>query len=72
MAYATEQTSRSQSGLTGRFADLAAGLREHLARRRLYKETFRELAALSNRELGDLGLNRSMIRRIAWQAAYGA
>lgn len=72
MAYATEQTPRSQSGLTGRFATVAAGLREHLARRRLFKETFRELAALSNRELGDLGLNRSMIRRIAWQAAYEA
>ncbi|MDA7425507.1 DUF1127 domain-containing protein [Thalassococcus lentus] len=45
-------------------------LRARLARRRVYKQTFGELSALSNRELADLGLNRTEIRRIAYQAAY--
>ena len=49
-----------------------ASLRERNARRRLYRETLRELGQLSNRELSDLGLHRSMIRRVAWQAAYEA
>ncbi|MEE3316193.1 MAG: DUF1127 domain-containing protein, partial [Pseudomonadota bacterium] len=31
----------------------------------------RELRALSGRELADLGINRSMIRRLALEAAYG-
>jgi len=45
-------------------------LREGIARRRLYRRTLSELSALSNGELADLGLNRSMLRRVAWQAAY--
>ncbi|WP_278921051.1 MULTISPECIES: DUF1127 domain-containing protein [Pseudophaeobacter] len=41
-----------------------------LARHRLYRQTYNELSSLSGRELADLGLHRSMIRRIAYQAAY--
>ncbi|EAQ46227.1 hypothetical protein MED193_07529 [Roseobacter sp. MED193] len=40
------------------------------ARYRLYRETYNELSELSGRELADLGLNRSMIKRLAYQAAY--
>ncbi|MEP2717884.1 DUF1127 domain-containing protein [Pseudophaeobacter sp.] len=40
------------------------------ARYRLYRTTLSELSELSGRELADLGLNRSMIKRIAYQAAY--
>lgn len=43
---------------------------EHLSRRRLYRRTLNELSSLSDRQLADLGLNRSMLRRVAWQAAY--
>jgi uncharacterized protein YjiS (DUF1127 family) len=28
------------------------------------------LGALSNRDLADLGISRSEVRRIAWEAAY--
>lgn len=45
-------------------------LKLKIARYRLYRETLNELSALSNRELADLGLNRSMIKRLAYQAAY--
>ena len=41
-----------------------------VARYRLYRETMNELSALSNSDLADLGLNRSMIKRLAYQAAY--
>ena len=37
--------------------------------RKAYKTTVRELQSLNNRELADLGLHRSMIRRLATQAA---
>ena len=40
------------------------------AKRRVYSTTFSELAALSNRDLADLGIARSEIRRISWEAAY--
>jgi uncharacterized protein YjiS (DUF1127 family) len=40
------------------------------ARFRLYRQTVNKLSELSNRELADLGLNRSLIKRVAYQAAY--
>lgn len=40
-------------------------------RRRVYSQTITELAALSDRELADLGLHRSMIAAVAKDAAYG-
>ena len=39
-------------------------------RYRLYRKTVNELSALSGRDLADLGLNRSEIKRVAYQAAY--
>ena len=39
-------------------------------KRRVYKTTLNELGALSNRDLADLGIARSEVRRIAWEAAY--
>ncbi|MBE1282688.1 MAG: DUF1127 domain-containing protein [Rhodobacteraceae bacterium] len=45
-------------------------LTARFARYRLYRRTLNELTSLNNRELADLGLNRSMLTRIAYQAAY--
>ena len=70
MAHATEYTSQSQSALTG-FAGIVETIRARRARRKVFNQTFRELSSLSNRELADLGLNRSMLKRIALEAAYG-
>ena len=42
-----------------------AGVRNALARRRAYLETLRELGALTDRELADLGFARCDLRRVA-------
>jgi uncharacterized protein YjiS (DUF1127 family) len=69
MAHIAENISTSalQGSVTGAFSRIA----DALARRRVYKRTYAELAALSTRELDDLGINRSMISRLAYEAAYG-
>ena len=47
-----------------------AAAAERQAKRRVYKTTMNELGALSNSDLADLGISRSEVRRIAWEAAY--
>ncbi|TCS67158.1 DUF1127 domain-containing protein [Primorskyibacter sedentarius] len=69
MAYATH-TSRPQSAFAARINVALDNIRTRLERRRVYKRTLAELQSLSSRELADLGLNRSMLTRIAYQAAY--
>lgn len=71
MAYVTPSRPLV-AGLRDRLSELLADLREGLARRRVYRQTQDELRALSDRELADLGICRSMITRIAIEAAYGA
>ncbi|QFQ86354.1 DUF1127 domain-containing protein [Paracoccus kondratievae] len=56
----------------GAIAKFVAGLRENMARRAVYRQTLRELGELSDRELADLGLNRSNLRGVAYEAAWGA
>lgn len=45
-------------------------LSARFARYRLYRRTVNELNSLTGRELADLGLHRSMIKRVAYQASY--
>ncbi len=44
-------------------------LRTSIARRRVYNRTVAELAPLSERDLADIGIGRSDIRRIAMEEA---
>ncbi len=55
------------SGLIGA---LIANFRDRLQRRKVYNRTYAELSQLSTRELDDLGISRSMISRMAYDAAY--
>ncbi len=68
MSHAAENISMThpKSGEYGFLARLRDGIR----RRRVYNQTIRELRELSTRELDDLGISRSMISRLAYQAAY--
>lgn len=59
--------THSGTGLAGLFARFSRNLRQ----RKVYKSTYRELSQLSTRELDDLGISRSMISRLAHEAAYG-
>ncbi len=47
-------------------------LRTRWTQYRTYRQTVRELNALTNRDLADLGINRAMIGRLAHEAAWGA
>lgn len=75
MAIATHQSS----GLLGTFSatcfqliqNTRSKLSENLRRRAIYRATFDELSALSDRDLSDLGFSRFQIPTVAHEAAYG-
>ena len=70
MAFITEARI---SGITlgERFANFRANMADAVAKRKIYKTTLAELEALSHRDLADLGISRSTIKSIAFEAAYG-
>ena len=57
--------------LSQRFAALRENFAAARAQRKIYTTTLTELEMLSNRDLADLGISRSMIKAIALEAAYG-
>lgn len=59
----------SAAPLKNRFEAAIAAIVEGAQRRKLYRTTYNELQNLSNRELADLGIGRSEIRRLAIEAA---
>ena len=59
------------SGLFGRIGAAFQRMQENRARNVIFRQTVRELSDLTNRDLADLGINRSMINRIAHDAAWG-
>ena len=72
MTYFTDTASNATMSKRLMFAvsTSIAAAAERRAKRRAYKTTIAELGALSNRDLADLGISRSEVRRIAWEAAY--
>ncbi len=46
-------------------------IRAARAKRAVYLRTMRELEALSDRDLADLGISRLSIEDLAWKHAYG-
>lgn len=62
----------ADAGLRGRLLSAIQRMQENRARRAVYRQTVRELNALTTRDLDDLGINRSMITRLAQEAAWGA
>jgi uncharacterized protein YjiS (DUF1127 family) len=45
-------------------------IRQALVKRKIYRATLYELSVLSDRDLKDLGIPRSSIKRLAMEAAY--
>lgn len=70
MAYVTSPRANSFS-VREMFARPMHSLQLMAQRRRIYVQTLTELRALSDRDLADLGLHRSLIRAVAKDAAYG-
>ena len=70
MAYVSSNRGTTL-GLVDRFAEIRKDLAEAWRAYRVYRQTLTELRALSARELNDLGLNQSMLKSIALEAAYG-
>lgn len=69
MAYANDIRA-THNGIFDRLATLFANLAERRARYAVYRETEHELNGLSDRDLSDLGLSRSSIKAVAYEAAY--
>jgi uncharacterized protein YjiS (DUF1127 family) len=69
MAFATPErrTAGPASALTG----FVAGVVDAWRRARVFRATYAELDGLTARQLDDLGISRSMITRLAYEAAYG-
>lgn len=65
------ETFFSGTSLTERFGALRARLADNAAKRKVFRTTLSELESLSSRDLADLGISRSMIKGIAYEAAYG-
>lgn len=68
MAVASTHTAVKNAPAFG-FGAVLENAKTRFVRYRMYRQTVNELSALSNHELADLGLHRSMIRRVALQAA---
>jgi uncharacterized protein YjiS (DUF1127 family) len=56
-------------GLSDRIAAIRDGIRAARRERAVYRQTYDELAQLSDRDLADLGLHRAQIATVARQAA---
>lgn len=70
MAHATE-ILLARAGIVDRIAVRFADWKERLELYAGYRTTVRELSALTDAELMDLGLNRGSIRHVAKMATYG-
>jgi uncharacterized protein YjiS (DUF1127 family) len=70
MAY-VNTTRVAHLSLADRISAVVAAVKVALQRRRVYLNTLRELDALSDRDLADMSLHRSMLVGIAREAAYG-
>ena len=70
MAFANV-TRGGEFGLSHGLGALVEKLRDQRQRNRVYRQTLNELKSLTDRDLADLGIARSMIGAIAMEAAYG-
>ena len=54
----------------GRVSSYFGGITKRVSQYRVYRNTLAELQMLGDRELADLGLNRSVLRSVAYKSAY--
>ena len=68
MTYATQSRTTATS-LVERLNTFRAAIADRYASHKIYRATLSELSALTDRDLADLGISRSMIKGIAMEAA---
>ncbi len=68
MAYYTT-TAQPMLNELSRTAAFFGKIRTKFHERRMYRATFNGLSQLSNRELADLGLNRSDLKRVSYESS---
>ncbi|MCD1626486.1 MAG: DUF1127 domain-containing protein [Paracoccaceae bacterium] len=75
MAYTSDlrlaQPRAAQTGIASKLQTLTADLSQRYARYRVFRDTVNDLAILPDIVLADMGLNRSQIRSVAYEYAYG-
>lgn len=71
MTAITQNRTATDAGLRTRLTTAIQRMQDNRARRAIYRQTVRELNALTTRDLDDLGINRSMINALAREAAWG-
>jgi uncharacterized protein YjiS (DUF1127 family) len=69
LTHATRRDSFPLPSLLRHLLDAMGFSAEALARRRTYRQTLRELTAMSDRDLADIGISRSLIGQVAREAA---
>lgn len=62
---------RYETGFVARMIETTKSLAARYEQHKMFRTTLNELQGLSARELADIGISRSMIRGIAYEAAYG-
>jgi uncharacterized protein YjiS (DUF1127 family) len=73
MTYANQSGHAvAPTSIRQRLSDLTMGLGQRRAQSQAYHSTVRELSAMSERELTDIGIHRADIHTIAQQVAYGS
>lgn len=71
MAY-VNSTRSVQVTFSDRFAAIVKVVKDQIERRRVFNQTLYELRNLSDRDLSDLGMDRTSLVSVAREAAYGA
>ncbi|MCB1363108.1 MAG: DUF1127 domain-containing protein [Rhodobacteraceae bacterium] len=71
MAYSTHINAHKGAGLANPVTLIEAAL-DRLRSYLRYRRTLAQLSQLDNRQLADLGLNRSMLQSTAYRAVYDA
>ena len=72
MAYLQSNETTTLAAFGAWLEELGATLKLRAERNARFRETYRELARLSDRDLADLGISRAMIRSVAWESAADA
>ncbi|WP_108483434.1 DUF1127 domain-containing protein [Oceaniglobus ichthyenteri] len=70
MAFVTNTRGTVRTDIFARLSAFFANASDRMEQYRVYRRTMDELQGLSDRELTDLGLNRTMLASIAHEAAY--